>query len=81
VAKKKTQLAAASASKRQVTAATRAKLSAAQLGSRRLKGMAKQDADRLKPTKLPDSHGRSGALKVTKRTRLAPGKATERGSR
>ncbi|MEU0940103.1 hypothetical protein [Embleya sp. NPDC005971] len=81
MAKKRTKLVGGSASKRQVTAATRAKLSAAQLGSRQLKGMAKKDSDRLKPTKLGDSHGRSGALKATKRTRLAPGKATERGSR
>lgn len=78
---KKTKLVGGSASKRQVTAATRAKLSAAQLGSRQLKGMAKKDADRLKPTKLADSHGRSGALKTPRNTRLAPGKQTERGSR
>lgn len=74
---KKTRLADAPKAKRQVTAATRAKLSAAQLGSRQLKGIAKERPDRLKPTKLADSHGRSGVLKSTKRTRLA--KKSEKG--
>lgn len=77
---KKTKLVGGSASKRQVTAATRAKLAAAQLGSRQLKGMAKKDKDRLTPTKLADPHGRSGALKAARSTRLAPGAVVKKGS-